>query len=324
MRRINIFWFLFQSAFLSSQAWLGLTSSHRIRTFEKKSAEVLSPKLKLSSVEQAISEITVEQAEKRFGMPWRSSIDPSYGRDPPFYMPFWKWQLSFMKENLNNLRVLPTSNRHATKDLAYIENEKKKKRMITLCFCSDEYRLIRMTLLDAGKATQVFTSLWVPRGNLPVLGIELLQFNNQKRHLTVVDFQPIRPAEEDHDALYEHLLEPIRRAYPSLQNRMSDRFYDENQFFSSQMLLGRGDKPDYVFQELIPAYKEYVKTHHELVTIHEPKVSFEEVLQYQKAYDNYSSLRDPAHGLLAAIFGKDYADDFVYDVLFPLSDGPPS
>ena len=127
MRRINIFWFLFQSAFLSSQAWLGLTSSHRIRTSEKKSAEVLSPKLKLSSVEQAISEITVEQAEKRFGMPWRSSIDPSYGRDPPFYMPFWKWQLSFMKENLNNLRVLPTSNRHATRTWRTSKMKRRKR-----------------------------------------------------------------------------------------------------------------------------------------------------------------------------------------------------
>jgi 15,16-dihydrobiliverdin:ferredoxin oxidoreductase len=272
--------------------------------------------------------MSVEEVEHLYGMPWRSSIDPSYEYDSLFYMPFWEWQLAFMKENLTNLRVLPTVERTSTqKDLTYVENIKKKKRMITLCFASDEYRLIRMTLLDAGTATKVFTSLWYPRGNLPVLGIDFLQFNHQKRHLTVVDMQPIHSSEDDHDLPYEHLLDPIRKEYPSLQNTMSDRFYDENQFFSSQMLLGRGDQPDYVWSELMPAYKAYVQTHLHLVkgtSTQPPKFPSDIVLQQHKAYDDYSSVRDPAHGLLAAIFGKEYADAFVYDVLFPLSDEAPA
>ena len=107
-------------------------------------------------------------------------------------MPFWEWQLSFMKNNLENSKVIPSVNRLGTKDLTYVENTVKKKRMITICFESDEYRLIRMTLLDGGLSTQVFTSLWYPRrANIPVLGIDLLQFNNESKHLTVVDFQPI-------------------------------------------------------------------------------------------------------------------------------------
>jgi hypothetical protein len=61
------------------------------------------------------------------------------------------------------------------------------------------------------------------------LGVDLLQFNHQKRHLTVVDFQPIHnsSSEDDDDddvVKYEHLLEPIRRNYPSLQHFMSKRF----------------------------------------------------------------------------------------------------
>jgi hypothetical protein len=87
------------------------------------------------------------------------------------------------------------------------------------------------------------------------------------------------------------------------------------------MLLGKGDQTDYVWSELMPAYKAYVQTHLSLVKNLKPKLPFQKVLQYQKAYDDYSSVRDPAHGLLAAIFGKEYADDFVFDVLFPLTDG---
>jgi 15,16-dihydrobiliverdin:ferredoxin oxidoreductase len=234
-----------------------------------------------------------------------------------------------MKENLTNLRWVPTENRRGTKDLTYVENAKKKKRMITLCFSSDEYRLIRMTLLDAGTATQVFTSLWYPRANLPVLGIDLLQFN-EKRHLTVVDFQPIHLSEQDHDVEYEHQLRPIRAAYPSLQHKMSDRFYDENQFFSSEMLMGRGNSTDYVWVDLMPAYKAYTQMHVNLTKSNLRSSNdsgggggggMNHVLQHQKAYDDYSSVRDPAHGLLGAIFGKPYADEFVFDVLFPLSDG---
>lgn len=279
----------------------------------------LTTALKVSNV-SAETPIEVETVENAYAMPWKTSIDPSYQQEFLFYMPFWEWQLDFMKKNLRNLRLLPTTNRCKTKDMTYVENSKRKKRMITLCFSSDEYRFIRMTLLDAGSATQVFTSLWCPMSNLPVLGIDLLQFNNQKRHLTVVDFQPIHPSEEDHDLKYEHILEPIRNLYPSLQNQMSDRFYDENQFFSSQMLLGRGGQPNYVWSELMPAYKAYVQTHLKLVRMVKPKIPFDKVVKYQKAYDEYSSVRDPAHGLLAAIFGDQYADDFVFDVLFPLTD----
>lgn len=268
----------------------------------------------------------VEKALSLHGMPWQSSIDPSYNHEQRlFFMPFWEWQVDFMRNNLKNLRLIPTIDRPRQRDLTYAENSKKKKRMITLCFESDEYRLIRLTYLDAGLATQVFTSLWYPRTNTPVLGIDFLQFNNATKHLTVVDMQPIHSCEEHHDFTYSHVLQSIRDLYPSLQHRMSSRFYDENQFFSQQMLLGRGeDGPDYVWKDLFPAYKDYVKTHLELVqkSLHRYKdKKFDQVLTHHKAYDNYSSVRDPAHGLLKAIFGKDYADAFVYDVLFPLSDG---
>ena len=323
------------------------------------------------------STTVVEDVERQYGMPWTSSIDgvdyinPYDKDDGLFYMPFWEWQREFMQKNLTNLRWIPTvgNQQEVPVDLTYVENVKKKKRMITLCFESDEYRLIRMTYLDGGLATQVFTSLWYPRTNLPVLGIDLLQFQNQTRHLTVVDMQPIHPQEEDHDLPYVHLLEPIRNQYPRLQHRMSKSFYDENQFFSSQMLLGRGTEddddgggggggPDYVWEELFPAYQSYVQTHLSLVqqTLHQQQVardqeggsvdqqpqedpdrthtqldyydslsssssstSENQVLSRHKAYDDYSSVRDPAHGLLKALFGGEYADAFVYEVLFPLS-----
>jgi len=280
----------------------------------------------------------VDRAAHSHGMPWKTSIDPAYTEEQLFYMPFFEWQIKFMKENLTNLRVLPTTSRDGREDLTYVSNDDnsgKPVRMITLCFASDEYRKIRLTVYDAGYRTQVFTSLWYPQPmyDLPVLGTDLLQFNKQK-HLCVVDFQPIGKSscEVDHAAPYEHLLKPIRDQYPSLQESMTKRFYDENQFFSKQMLLGRfannndsdddnSEQQHPVFRDLMPAYQEYVKAHVNLLKSCTPNPKSEsKVLRQQMDYDTYSAKRDPAHAMFTRVFGKKIADDFVYDVLFSLSD----
>jgi len=270
---------------------------------------------------------SVRQAEISHGMPWRSSIDPTYAGDGPYYMKFWEWQMNFMKEQLTNLRALPTTS-STGKDMSYVENSQDHIRMHTLQFQSDEYQLIRLTLLDAGNKTQVFTSLWYPDAsyNLPVLGVDFLLFNNVK-HLCISDFQPIHDTEASHDAPYEHLMEPIRSQFPSLQGKMTKRFYDENQHFSSQMLLARQEDPDIVRQmmehELPVAFQGYLRTHVQLVKSTKPQPHrAHEIRARYRAYDKYSSVRDPAHGLLARYFGSEFADEYVYDILFPQSQEP--
>lgn len=258
---------------------------------------------------------TVEEAEVSHGMPWTESID-SKAQDL-LYMPFWEWQMGFMKHNLSNLRA-----EHCRPDFSYVENRKKKARMVSLCFKSDEYRKIRMTYYDAGDNTQVFNSVWYPdpKYNLPVLGIDLLAFN-RKKYLAIVDFQPLHEDEHDHAARFEHLLKPIKEEYDSLKGRMSSKFYDETQFFSQQMLFARFEDEKVVEQDLHPSFQRYVQTHLDLVknTDADPSnAAF--VMERHAAYDTYSAERDPATGLFAAMFGKEWADDFVFDFLFSLSE----
>jgi 15,16-dihydrobiliverdin:ferredoxin oxidoreductase len=270
------------------------------------------------------NERSVQEAETSHNMPWRSSIDPTYAGDGPYYMAFWEWQMNFMKEHLTNLRAVPTIS-SSGRDMSYVENTPDKMRMHTIQFQSDEYQLIRMTLLDAGNKTQVFTSLWYPdaKYNLPVLGVDFLLFNNVK-HVCISDFQPIQDTEAEHDQLYEHLMAPIRAQFPTLQGKMTKRFYDENQHFSSQMLLARHDEPEQVQQmmqhELPQAFQSFLRTHVNLVKSTTPQPDrVPEIRQRHRLYDQYSSERDPAHGLLTRFFGKEFADEYVYDILFPLS-----
>jgi len=321
----------------------------------------------------------VENEFKKHGMPWKESIDPTHDHPHLFYMPFWESQKEFMKQHLTNLRPLPVTTRDGARDLSYIEKkgegEKQQKvRMSTVQFTCDEFRKIRMTVYDAGNQTQVFTSLWYPQphlGNLPVFGTDLLQFN-QKRHLCVVDLQPLAKQsagdnadndENDRDFFssfdYENqVLKPIRDQYPSLQETMTKRFYDENQFFSKQMLLGRfennqnekhqeekniqdkrqqGDdktnsnknKSNYdhahslVYNELMPAYQQYLQSYVKMVQS-ATKMSNHHLtntmIERQRQYDNYSAQRDPAHAMFKNQFGEQFADDYVHDVLFSFSD----
>lgn len=273
------------------------------------------------------------EAEGAHGMPWKKSIQQKDGKSPPLlYMPFWEWQMSFMKENLTNLQVMPcsakdsTSYPASTEDLSYKENTKKGARMVNLCFTSNEYSKIRLTYYDAGEGVQVFNSVWYPHesNNVPVLGIDLLSFGG-KKYLGIVDFQPIHDDDKDHStpSFETDILKPIRDKYPSLHGKMSAKFYDETKFFSKQMLFARFEDGDIVEKDLLPAFQDYVSAHVDLVQNNEPDSSLMKMVKDRHAaYDSYSADRDPATGLFAAMFGKEWADEFVYGFLFSQSERP--
>lgn len=296
----------------------GSLDRRSVKSIERKLAEAnlsLNPRASLTTPSPSIS---VDEMEVTNGMPWNDSIGESDYPDPLLYMPFWEWQIQHMKENLTNLQADETS----LSDFGHNANDKKKARIVNQCYSSDEYRKIRMTYYDAGDNTQVFNSVWYPdpKYNLPVLGIDLLAFN-RKKYLAIVDFQPLHGNEEDHATTYEDRLRPIKDQYESLKGRMSSKFYDETQFFSQQMLFARFEDESVVAKDLFPAFKRYVNLHNKLVKEVEPDDGNQEaILDRQKEYDTYSAERDPATGLFAAMFGKEWADDFVFDFLFSLSE----
>mmetsp|Transcript_16584 Transcript_16584/g.24791 ORF Transcript_16584/g.24791 Transcript_16584/m.24791 type:complete len:387 (+) Transcript_16584:211-1371(+) len=289
-----------------------------VKSIERKLAEANLSLNRHATLTTPAPTLSVEEMEVTNGMPWSDTIGESDHPDPLLYMPFWEWQLEHMKSSLTNLQTDESS----LADFGYMDNNSKKARIVNQCYTSDEYRKIRMTYYDAGDNTQVFNSVWYPdpKYNLPVLGIDLLAFN-RKKYLAIVDFQPLYQDEEDHALTYEHRLKPIKDQYESLKGQMSSKFYDETQFFSKQMLFARFEDEEVVADDLFPAFQRYVKLHNKLIKEVEPNTDdMEAVLERQAAYDTYSAERDPATGLFAAMFGKEWADDFVFDFLFSLSE----
>lgn len=265
----------------------------------------------------------IEEAQAAHGMPWTDTIGESEHDEPLLYMPFWEWQMEHMKSSLTNLRC-DDDTLDANPSFSFNANLDKKARIVSQCYTSDEYRKIRMTYYDAGDNTQVFNSVWYPdpKYNLPILGIDLLSFN-RKKFLAIVDFQPLYDDETDHATTFEHRLSPIKEQYDSLKGKMSSKFYDETQFFSQQMLFARFEDSAVVTDDLLPAFQRYVMMHNRLIRDTEPATAPEDiahVMERQTAYDTYSAERDPATGLFASMFGKEWADDYVFDFLFSLSE----
>ena len=286
------------------------------------------------------------------GMPWKESITPHQYTQPIrrqrkrrrntneneasssslLYMPFWDRQLQFMEDNLTNLRRVPVE-----EELSYRENGDGTARIVNHCYASDEYRKIRMTYYDAGDKTQVFNSLWYPdpKYDTPVVGIDLLAFNRrsdgsginggiQGKYLSVVDYQPIHDDDSNSGinmTKFSTALGNIRNDYPSLQGKMSARFYDETRHFSSGMLFGRCATEDFVDEELFPAFERSMQSHLDLLrSIPSDDGNTKSVLNGQAAYDSYSSVRDPAMALFTKMFGKAWAQRYVFDFLFDLAD----
>ena len=289
------------------------------KSIEKKLAEA-NLSLNRHLIPKVENPMSMEEAEATHGMPWSDTIGMSDEENPLLYMPFWEWQIEHMKESLTNLRP----DECAMSEFGYNENLEKKARIVNQCYTSDEYRKIRMTYYDAGDNTQVFNSVWYPdpKYNLPVLGIDLLAFN-RKKYLAIVDFQPLHDEESDHATTFQHRMKPVKEHYESLKGRMSSKFYDETKFFSQEMLFARFDDEKVVTKDLFPAFTRYVKLHNKMLSETEEEESMEaqrHVMERQQAYDTYSAERDPATGLFAAMFGKDWANDFVFDFLFSLSE----
>lgn len=302
------------------------TSSPSVLYMQKDSTIDYTARYNLERVIAQVKPMTIDEAESQHGMPWKTSIDPSAFVDEELlYMPFWDHQLQFLRDNLTDLRVVSCTNGET--DFSYNENTQKKARIVNLCLSSKEYRKIRLTYYDAGDTTQVFNSVMYPDPsyNLPILGVDLLAFN-RKKYLAIVDFQPLHSDEAAHAAEFSTVLQPIKESYAHLSGKMSTKFYDETQFFSQQMLFSRFEDEGIIQAELFPAFQQYVAAHLQLlrgcVANGDDDDDTQAVLERQQAYDTYSAARDPATGLFTAMFGHDWAMDYVHDFLFSMSQRP--
>lgn len=270
------------------------------RLLSRWSASRASPALLSSSNPSRSRTICPAPPHQESPPPSSSNAAAAAAGNVSYFQRFWDAQLQVMGERLVGIRELPVVSRSTGLDMSVVvaqgssppkdgssnsdhrdgssNRDNNKNLMVTRLFESDEYRYIRMTLLE-GTHAQVFTSVWYPRSpHLPILACDLLRFggrppataagggnggedssglssssqlnNDTARHVCIVDYQPVVVAVEEEEREAEEVrihrreidrrVESIRQQYPGLHGQVSRRFYPEGcPYFSSQMLLGR-------------------------------------------------------------------------------------
>ncbi|GJQ15645.1 hypothetical protein GpartN1_g7436.t1 [Galdieria partita] len=241
---------------------------------------------------------------------WKTSIAGSHV--PMVYSPFLESMQNTLFASFETVQDYPLPQLFAS-----AQSQNKPARIESWCYQCSKFRKIRLTYLDAGLAAQVFNAVWYPVTSLelPILGVDFLSFGG-KNILCVMDFQPLMNDQSYLDK-YIQPLHPIRERYSDLAGRMSSRFYDENRFFSKELLLGRFDSTKPVYDRLFPAFREYLELYIELAKkTAEDEKSRPIIWQRQCEYDRYSAEKDPAMSLFRSYFGSSWAYRFVYEFLF--------
>mmetsp|Transcript_28528 Transcript_28528/g.69561 ORF Transcript_28528/g.69561 Transcript_28528/m.69561 type:complete len:134 (-) Transcript_28528:86-487(-) len=109
--------------------------------------------------------------------------------------------------------------------------------------------------------------------------------------------------------------------YPELQGEVSNRIYDSFEYFSPGMLFGRLESPSSLETRVFEAYEAAVKAYLKVLA-HGSKDCWNcqynpaWVSKRQQAYNRYNYENDPAAGIFAANFGKDWSERFMSEFLF--------
>ncbi|MCP9917197.1 15,16-dihydrobiliverdin:ferredoxin oxidoreductase [Cyanobium sp. ATX 6F1] len=205
-------------------------------------------------------------------------------------------------------------------DLAHQANSRKGAVIRSSLWQAPGIRRWRVTQLDGGDAVQVLNAVAYPEfgRDQPILGIDLLSFAVRDKLVAVMDFQPLEQG-KIYAERYLAGLEAIQARHPSLAVGEAMRFYDADQYFSPFLLFARGSIAELaplVEQSFLEIIQAYSAMHLEALSTPD---QIERVESLQRAYDQYSAERDPAHGLFTSYFGEEWSNRFMRSFLFPLS-----
>jgi len=186
-------------------------------------------------------------------------------------------------------------------------------------------RRVRITMVDDGDKLQAFNASVYPShslGPLPVLGIDVLTFNNHKRLLFGVDWSPMVPGEEYAEANIGAHVGEVRTQNAELAMEPSGKLYGElPEFFSPYMFFSRpsGAEDLRADSALWAVYCEYCIRYSSMLK--QASAASAEARGRAEArqadYDKWHAERDPAMPIFRRLFGEAWTEEYVSRVLFP-------
>jgi len=248
-------------------------------------------------------------------------------QDTIFYRPDWRWH-NFLKYLTNNLikhncleKIIPSE--YSYKDSTY--GSKKSKKFVNLftwgvthkkriqfaravCISSPNYSVLNFLIIPS--------TIY----NVPFFGVDFVSLPNS--HLLVLDFQPSLKIENQYSKkLLEQLIRLKTSCHSSLPlaEKMSK---DVARFFSPGLIwskLPKEESSDFLIDnQLYTSFKEYLNLYLEILfESREVKIELQkELINGQNNYLNYRRDNDPARPMLSSLFGKEFTESLIKEVLF--------
>jgi len=248
-------------------------------------------------------------------------------QDTIFYSPDLRWH-NFLKYLTINLRkynclekIIPSE--YSYKDSTYGSKKSKKNVNLSTWGVTHKKRIqfARAVCINSPNYS-VLNFLIIPNTiyNIPFFGVDFVSLPNS--HLLVLDFQPsLKIQNQYNNELIEKLIKLKNGCHSSLPlgEKMSE---DVARFFSPGLIwskLPKEERSDFLIaNQLYTSFKEYLDLYLEIL-FESKEVNIElqkELINGQNNYLNFRRDNDPARPMLSSLFGKEFTESLIKEVLF--------
>ena len=248
-------------------------------------------------------------------------------QDTIFYSQEWRWN-NFIKYLISYLKEYHCVEKKIPSEYSYKESiygsKKSKKKVNLFTWAATDNKRIQLARAVCIKSSNysVLNFLIIPNTiyNMPFFGVDFVSLPNS--HLLVLDFQPSLSIDKQFSAeLLEKLLKLKNLCHLSLP--MAERMSaDVAKFFSPGLIWSKLPKEDnsdlLIANQLYKTFTQYLVLY--LKVLFESKAvnaNFEKkLINGQNNYLKYRRDKDPARPMLSSLFGKEFTESLIKEVLF--------
>ena len=243
-----------------------------------------------------------------------------------FYSQDWRWS-SYLKYLITKLEEYECKEKIIPSQFSYKESiygSKKNQNNVHLATWAVNNKRINLAraICINSPSYSVLNFLIIPNPiyNMPFLGVDFVTLPNY--HLLVLDFQPSIKIEKQFD---EEILDKIMKIKNIIYQKipLGEKMSKEvASFFSPGLIwskLPREKSSDFLIShDLFIAFREYLTIYMNLLFNCDAVNSDlqEEIKKGQNLYLDYRKSKDPARPMLKILFGKDFAESLITNVLF--------
>ena len=243
-----------------------------------------------------------------------------------FYTNEWRWA-KYLKYLLLKSKEYNLNEKVISPEFSYVESlygSNKNKKIVNLynwASVSERITFSRVLCINSLNYA-VLNYLIIPNTNynMPFLGLDFVSLPGY--HLLVLDFQPsINLERQFKKAWLDKLLQIKSNFYQQfpLKQEMNQKF---SKFFSPGLILMKlpkqKDSDCLISNQLFDVFTEYLNLYFD-VLYQTAKVNEDlksEIINGQKCYLKFRKEKDPARPMLNTLFGSDFTETLLSDVLF--------